>query len=127
MMWLNPPGLLMAVCIVPLVVLIAVEYSARPRRPAHVSRLTAARSFLMWPLMAPITLVWASMPALHAQWRLASGRGLVYRVAEKGSYQAAAPSSAEFDAVLATVAAELAPRRERANDADSMSSSRFAG
>jgi hypothetical protein len=25
------------------------------------------------------------MPALHAQWKLASGKGLVYHVAEKGT------------------------------------------
>ena len=35
--------------------------------------------------MAVITFFFASMPALHAQWKLASGKGLVYRVAEKGS------------------------------------------
>jgi hypothetical protein len=74
--------------------------------------------------MAPITLVWASMPALHAQWRLATGRGLVYRVAEKGSSeQAAAPALPELDAVMATVAAELAARRER-GDSGAVSSGR---
>jgi hypothetical protein len=126
MMWLNAPGLLVAVCILPLFVLATTEFRARGPRPAHVSRLTAVRSLLMWPLMAPITLVWASMPALHAQWRLASGRGLVYRVAEKGnSREAAVPASPELDAIMATVAAELAPRRER-GDGDPVSSGRMS-
>ena len=30
-----------------------------------------------------ITFFWASLPALHAQWLLASGRGLIYQVSEK--------------------------------------------
>jgi hypothetical protein len=42
----------------------------------------------MWPLMAIITFFFASLPALHAQLKLASGKGLVYRVAEKGSRHA---------------------------------------
>jgi len=45
------------------------------------------------------------MPALHAQWKLASGKGLVYRVAEKGSRRlhvpvpSAASAQAEAEAV----------------------------
>jgi hypothetical protein len=84
-MHLSIPGLLVAVCIVPLCALVMIEYRARGPRPAHVSRWGVVRSLLVWPLMAPITYVWACLPALHAQWRLASGRGLVYRVAEKGT------------------------------------------
>lgn len=81
-------GLLIALCIVPLFALIAFEYRARGPRPAYVSRRAVAGQFLMWPLMALITFVWASLPALHAQWKLASGRGLVYRVAQKGGHGA---------------------------------------
>ncbi|MGE0134853.1 MAG: glycosyltransferase family 2 protein [Dehalococcoidia bacterium] len=79
-------GLLIAVCIVPLFALIAFEYRARGQRPAYVSRVKVLGQFTMWPLMALITFVWASLPALHAQWKLASGRGLVYRVAQKGGH-----------------------------------------
>jgi hypothetical protein len=35
--------------------------------------------------MAVVTFFFASLPALHAQLKLASGSHLVYRVAEKGS------------------------------------------
>ena len=100
-MWLNFAGILVAVCIVPLFVLIYVEYKQRGPRPAYFSRRRAAAGFLIWPLMAVITFFFASMPALHAQWKLASGRGLVYRVAEKGSRKsvtapvAAVPAEAE--------------------------------
>ena len=84
-MRLNLPGALVAVCVLPLFVLIVTEYRQRGPRPAHVSAFTAIRSFAMWPLMAPSTFFFASMPSLHAQLRLGSGAGLVYRVAEKGS------------------------------------------
>jgi hypothetical protein len=90
-MGLNLCGLLIATCIVPLLVLIVVELCTRGPRPAWVPRRAYATQLAMWPLMAPITFVWASLPALHAQWRLATGRGLVYRVAEKGSRAFATP------------------------------------
>lgn len=79
------PGLLVWACTIPLVALVAIEYQARGPRPEYVSRWGVARSLIVWPLMAPITYLWACLPALHAQARLASGRGLVYRVAEKGT------------------------------------------
>jgi hypothetical protein len=84
-MWLNICGVIIAACIVPLITLIIVESLTRPPRPSYVSRKQHAGQFLMWPLMAIITFFWASLPALHAQIKLASGKGLVYRVAEKGS------------------------------------------
>ena len=93
-MWLNLPGILIAVCIVPLFVMAAVEYKQRGPRPAYVSRKKALASFAVWPAMAVITFFFASMPALHAQWKLASGQGLVYRVAEKGSRSTFMPSPA---------------------------------
>ncbi|MFN0094505.1 MAG: hypothetical protein ACKVVT_06965 [Dehalococcoidia bacterium] len=76
-------------CLFPLLVLIAVEYKARGPKPSHVPWRTAIVGFTMWPLMAVITFFLASMPALHAQLKLARGRGLVYRVAEKGSKRVA--------------------------------------
>ncbi len=84
-MWLNIPGLLIALCIIPLVVMIVLELKTRPPRPDYISRRAYVGQFVMWPLMAPITFLFASLPALHAQWKLASGKGLIYRVAEKGS------------------------------------------
>ncbi|GIW14119.1 MAG: hypothetical protein KatS3mg062_1558 [Tepidiforma sp.] len=83
-MWLNLPGILVALCLFPLLVMIAFELRTRGPRPVYVSRWTYLTGLLMWPLMAVITFFFASLPALHAQWKLASGRALVYRVAEKG-------------------------------------------
>ena len=104
-MYVNLAGILVAVCIVPLFVLIYVEYTQRGPRPEYFSRRRAVAGFLIWPLMAVITFFFASMPALHAQWKLAGGKGLVYRVAEKGSHKVAVPvggsaSTAEAEAVI---------------------------
>jgi hypothetical protein len=83
--WLSVSSLLIYFCLFPLLALIVFEYRQRGPRPATVPRVHAALGFLVWPAMAVITFVFASLPALHAQARLALGRGLVYRVAEKGS------------------------------------------
>lgn len=79
------------VCIVPFFAIIAIELKLRGPRPAYVTRKAWVAQFAIWPLMAVITFFWSSLPALHAQWKLASGRGLVYRVAEKGSRKVPAP------------------------------------
>lgn len=76
---------LIYVCIFPLLGLIAIEYSLRGPRPSHVKLRHVVWGFMQWPLMALNTFFLGSVPALHAQWKLASGQGLVYRVAEKGS------------------------------------------
>ena len=85
-MGLTICGLLIAICIVPLLALIVFEFRARGPRPAYISRPALIGQFLIWPLMGFITFFWASLPALHAQWKLASGRGLVYQVAAKGGH-----------------------------------------
>jgi len=93
-MWVNLCGLLVAACIVPLLILIGVELATRGKRPVYVSRRAAVASLAVWPAMAVITFFFASLPALHAQLKLARGKGLVYRVAEKGTRAmvAAAPA-----------------------------------
>jgi hypothetical protein len=93
-LWLSAASLCIYFCIVPLLALIVIEYRVRPPRPAFVSRGAAAAGFLVWPLMAVITFFFASLPALHAQVKLASGRGLVYRVAEKGTLRGPARAPA---------------------------------
>ena len=82
--WLNLDGLLVAICILPLFLLIYMEGTTRPPRPSYITKRQLAFQYAMWPAMAIITFFWASLPALHAQWLLFSGRGLIYHVAEKG-------------------------------------------
>jgi len=81
-------------CIFPLIAMIVFELKMRGPRPDYVSRKALIASFGMWPLMAFITFFFASMPALHAQLKLASGQGLIYRVAEKGSRRSVVPAPA---------------------------------
>ena len=106
----NLVGLLVALCIIPLFVMIAFEAKTRPPRPAHVRAKHLVFQYAMWPAMMIITFFWASLPALHAQWLLASGRGLIYRVAEKTR------RSAPVGLVLHTaeVTATASPRQENA-------------
>ncbi len=91
-LYLSIANLFIYFCLFPLIAMIAIELKLRGPRPAHVSRKAFLASFAIWPLMAVITFFFASLPALHAQWKLASGKGLVYRVAEKGSRRVAAPA-----------------------------------
>ena len=81
----NIAGFIIYFCLFPLIALIIIETLTRPARPVYVSKLQMAGQYAMWPLMAVVTFFFASMPALHAQLKLASGKHLVYRVAEKGS------------------------------------------
>lgn len=99
-MGLNIPGMLVAVCLFPLIAMIVIEYRARGPRPAYVSRLAAIRGFVVWPLMAVITFFFASLPALHAQLKLAKGKGLVYHVAEKGQRRVPAMAAAPARAAI---------------------------
>lgn len=84
-MWLNFSGLMIALCILPLLALIVIELRTRGPRPDDFGPGRMLLQFAMWPLMAVVTFIWACLPAFHAQWRLAAGRGLIYRVAEKGT------------------------------------------
>jgi hypothetical protein len=84
----NIAGALIYFCLFPLIALIIIETLTRPKRPDYVSKVQLAGQYAMWPLMGVITFFFASLPALHAQLKLASGQHLVYRVAEKGSRHA---------------------------------------
>ena len=105
-MWVNLPGLLVAICIFPLLALIVFEYLSRGPRPDYVSRKKAIAQLAIWPLMGVITFFFASLPALHAQVKLARGKGLVYRVAEKGSRKVAVPVGAAAARRVSETAAE---------------------
>lgn len=97
-MWLNFDGLLIAVCLLPLIALIVFETRTRPPRPDWMTGWGLLRQYVMWPAMGVITFFWASMPALHAQWRLATGKGLIYVVAEKGTREMVAAAEAAHEA-----------------------------
>ena len=92
--WLNLNGLLVAICIIPLFFLVYLEGKTRPPRPDYITKRALAFQYAMWPAMAIITFFWASLPALHAQWMLFSGQGLIYHVAEKGRRVVPGASSA---------------------------------
>jgi hypothetical protein len=76
---------LLYLCIVPLLTLIAIEFRLRGAKPASMPWPVYVAQPLVWLLMPVTTFVFSCLPGWHAQTRLAFGRGLVYRVAEKGS------------------------------------------
>ena len=108
--WVNLSidDMLISLCLFALIGLITIELKIRGPRPDYVSRKAFVGQFFIWPAMAFITFFWASLPALHAQWKLASGQGLIYRVAEKGSRKFAMPAAASH----ATSLSEMAPEGE---------------
>ncbi len=105
-LYLTVANFLIYFCLFPLIALIIIELKTRPPRPSYVSFPAFVGQFLFWPLMAFVTFFWASLPALNAQWKLASGQGLIYRVAEKGSRKVAVPVPASHGSALPELAAE---------------------
>lgn len=79
------PMLLFYLTLPPLLVVIAQEYRTRGPRPAHVSRARAFAGLAAWPLLPVLSFVYGALPALDAQWQLASGRKFAFRVAQKGN------------------------------------------
>jgi hypothetical protein len=79
------PTLLFYLTLPPLLVVIVQEYRSRGSRPAHLSRPMALASLASWPFLPLITFAFGCLPAIDAQWQLASGRRFGFRVAEKGS------------------------------------------
>ena len=104
----NLPGALVYFCLFPLIAMIIIEAKTRGGRPAYVSRKAFVGQFFIWPLMAVVTFFWASLPALNAQLKLASGTGLIYRVAEKGSKVHHLPTPASIAAAVGAAAQEHA-------------------
>ncbi|HKZ50132.1 MAG TPA: hypothetical protein VJ256_00005 [Dehalococcoidia bacterium] len=70
--------------LVPLLGLVILDIRLRPPRPPHFRRRLLLFQYGCYLLMAPITFLFTALPALDAQTRLAVGRRMEYRVAEKG-------------------------------------------
>ena len=82
--WFNPMSeKILFPCIVPLIVLIGMDTLMRPKRPSDFGWWLFPVQYAQWFLMAPITFLFSTLPALDAQMRLMLGRRLEYRVTEK--------------------------------------------
>ena len=78
------PGMVLSLCLVPLVGLLLVDVLMRPPRPAHVRWWMALLGYLPWLFIMPLTsLFFAALPALDAHTRLMLGQLLDYHVTEK--------------------------------------------
>ena len=82
--WFNPMSeKILLPCIVPLILLIGLDTLMRPKRPRDFRWWLFPFQYAQWFLMAPITFIFTTLPALDAQIRLMLGRRLEYRVTEK--------------------------------------------
>ena len=74
---------MLSIGLVALIVLIWVEYSIVPPRPAGWGLLTRVISYVQWIGLPFVGIFFSNLPALDAQTRLLTGRYLEYRVTEK--------------------------------------------
>jgi hypothetical protein len=82
--WFNPMSeKILFPCIVPLIVLIVLDTLMRPKRPGAFRWWLLPVQYAQWFLLAPITFLFITLPALDAQMRLMLGKRLEYRVTEK--------------------------------------------
>jgi hypothetical protein len=69
--------------VIALIVLVWVEYSIVPPRPAEWGPLQRVMSYVQWIGLPFVGIFFSNLPALDAQTRLLTGRYLEYRVTEK--------------------------------------------
>ena len=87
---LSPVGLLpvmtsviLTACLLPGIVIIALDLTLRPPAPPEKSKWFVAFSHLQWVLLPITSAVFASLPAVHAQTQLMLGKPLIYEVTDK--------------------------------------------
>jgi hypothetical protein len=74
---------ILTICLSSLFVVIVLDYSLRPKRPAGVSKWFVVAELFQWILMPVATLFMSVLPGLDSQTRLLLGKRLEYRVTEK--------------------------------------------
>ena len=70
-------------CLATLILLLTLDFTLRPRRPSAFRWWHWPAQYGVYFFMAFITFFTSALPALDAQFRLALGKRLVYRVTEK--------------------------------------------
>ena len=76
-------SLILTVCLAPGVIIVVLDHLLRPAPPATMSKWFVAFTHAQWLLLPITSVVFASLPALHAQTQLMLGKPLVYEVTEK--------------------------------------------
>ncbi len=75
--------IILTACLVFLFIIIALDFSLRPKKPKDFPRWKTAFEYLQWILMPVATLLMSVIPGLHSQTQLMTGKRLEYWVTEK--------------------------------------------
>jgi hypothetical protein len=75
--------IILTTCLIFLFIIIALDFSLRPKRPKDFPRWKASFEYLQWVLMPVATLLMSVIPGLHSQTQLMTGKRMEYRVTEK--------------------------------------------
>jgi len=75
--------IILTTCLLFLFIMIALDYSLRPKKPKGLPRWESALEYLQWVLMPVAALFMSVLPGLDSQTRLMLGKRLEYRVTEK--------------------------------------------
>ncbi len=76
-------SVLLSLCLLPLVVMIALDIVIRPSNPKGFGFILTVSSVLQWFLLPITSFIFATLPALDAQTRMMLNRKLEYKVTEK--------------------------------------------
>jgi hypothetical protein len=75
----------LTLCLIPYVVMIAIDARLRPPKPANWTPFKSVLNFAMWFCLPVTSFITSTVPALDAQTRLMLGKRLEYRVTDKAS------------------------------------------
>src|SRR4030043_261476 len=70
--------IILTACLVFLFIIIALDFSLRPKKPKDFPRWKTAFEYLQWVLMPVATLLMSVIPGLHSQTQLMTGKRLEY-------------------------------------------------
>lgn len=75
--------IILTTCLLSLFVIIALDFSLRPKKPKGVPRWLGVFEYLQWVFMPVATLLMAVLPGLHSQTKLMLGKRLEYFITPK--------------------------------------------
>ncbi len=76
-------SLILSLCLLPLVVMIALDIVVRPPNPKGFGFVLALSSVIQWFLLPVTSFIFSTLPALEAQTRMMKNNSLEYKVTDK--------------------------------------------
>lgn len=75
--------IVLTTCLLFLFIMVALDFSLRPKKPKDFPRWKSAFEYLQWVFMPVATLFMSVIPGLHSQTQLMTGKRMEYWVTEK--------------------------------------------